>query len=95
MPVLGSKAELKRFKGMRFKPRHFEVMAFHPLGTCRMGNDPRQSVLDLNLETHDIKGLFIPDGSPFPTSLGVNSQETIMAFADRTAGYIAEHIGRY
>ncbi len=95
MPELGSQAEVERFKAMRFKPRHFEVMAFHPLGTCRMGNDPRQSVLDLKLETHDIKGLFIPDGSPFPTSLGVNPQETIMAFADRTAGYIAKHIGRY
>jgi choline dehydrogenase-like flavoprotein len=70
-------------------------MAFHPLGTCRMGNDPRKAVLDLNLESHDIKGLFVPDGSPFPSSLGVNPQVTIMAFATRTADYIASNINRY
>jgi choline dehydrogenase-like flavoprotein len=77
------------------KPWHFEVMAFHPLGTCRMGNDPRKAVLDLNLETHDIKGLFVPDASPFPTSLGVNPQVTIMAFANRTADHIIATIGKY
>jgi choline dehydrogenase-like flavoprotein len=95
MPSLNSKHELARFKSLKVKPWHFEVMAFHPLGTCRMGNDPRTSVLDLNLETHDIKGLFVPDASPFPTSLGVNPQLTIMAFAGRTADYIADNIGTY
>ncbi|MEA2102172.1 MAG: GMC family oxidoreductase [Thermodesulfobacteriota bacterium] len=95
MPVLHSRDELKAFNAIKIRPWHFDVMAFHPLGTCRMGNDPRKSVVDLNLEAHDIKGLFIPDGSPFPTSLGVNPQITIMSFANRTADYIAENIGRY
>jgi choline dehydrogenase-like flavoprotein len=95
MPSLNSRDDLDRFKTMKLKPSHFEVMAFHPLGTCRMGNDPRKSVLDLNLETHDIKGLFVPDASPFPTSLGVNPQVTIMAFANRTVDYIAETIEKY
>lgn len=95
MPVINNKKELESFKTLKIRPWHFEVAAFHPLGTCRFGNDPRTSVLNLNLESHDIKGLFIPDGSPYPTSLGVNPQVTIMAFATRTANYIAENIHRY
>ena len=95
MPVINNKEELHRFKNLKIKPWHFEVMAFHPLGTCRMGNDPRKSVIDINLESHDIKGLFIPDGSPFPTSLGVNPQVTIMAFAARCADYISSNINKY
>ena len=60
-----------------------------------MGNDPRTSVVDLNLETHDIKGLFVTDGSVFPSSLGVNPQVTIMAFATRAADYIADNFHKY
>lgn len=95
MPTLNSMGDLMKFKALPVKPWYFEIMAFHPLGTCRMGNDPRASVLDLNQETHDIKGLFVTDASPFPTSLGVNPQVTIMAFATRTADYIAENIVKY
>ncbi len=94
-PVLDSRQDLAAFREIRVRPWHFEVMAFHPLGTCRMGNDPRDSVVNLNLESHDIKGLFIPDGSPFPSSLGVNPQLTIMAFATRCADHIAGKIARY
>jgi len=95
MPILTSREDLKTFKAMKTKPWHYEVTAFHPLGTCRMGNDPRRSVVNLNLEAHDIKGLFITDGSPFPTSLGVNPQVTIMSFATRASDYIAKNINRY
>ncbi|MFO7560295.1 MAG: GMC family oxidoreductase [Desulfobacterales bacterium] len=92
MPTLNSKKGLERFKALKVRPWHFEVAGFHPLGTCRMGNNPRNSVINLNLECHDIKGLFIPDGSPFPTSLGVNPQVTIMAFASRAADFIEKRI---
>jgi choline dehydrogenase-like flavoprotein len=95
MPILHSKEDLNRFKKIDVRPWHFELAAFHPLGTCRFGTDPRDSVIDMNLESHDIKGLFIPDGSPFPTSLGVNPQVTIMTFATRAADHIARSIGRY
>jgi len=95
MPILNSRQDLEKFKGIKTRPWHYEVMAFHPLGTCRMGNNPMTSVVDLNLESHEIKGLFITDGSPFPTSLGVNPQVTIMSFATRTADYIAANIDKY
>lgn len=96
LPVIQDAADLERFRSLKVRPWHWdEIFAFHPLGTCRMGNDPRKAVVNLNLESHEIKGLFIPDGSPFPTSLGVNPQVTIMGFATRTARYIADNFGKY
>ncbi len=72
----------------KFSRSDLTVGAFHPLGTCRMGRDPSGSVVNSYGEIHHIKNLFITDGSIFPTPLGVNPQETIMAFATRTANYI-------
>ncbi|MCP4680946.1 MAG: GMC family oxidoreductase, partial [Desulfobacterales bacterium] len=95
MPILSSKKEVGIFKALKVKPYHFEIIASHPLGTCRLGNDPRSSVINLNLESHDVKGLFITDGSPFPSSLGVNPMETIMTFASRAGQYIGENFHQY
>ena len=63
----------------------------HPLGTCRMGIDPKRSVVDEHCQTHDVKGLFVIDGSVTPTSLGVNPQVTILAIAEKNAEWIAKH----
>lgn len=75
-------AELRR---MRARAGDFEVSAYHPLGTCRMGTDPRRSVVGPDGEAHDVDGLFVVDGSAVPSSLGVNPQMTIMALALRSA----------
>ncbi len=70
-------------------------MAFHPMGTCRMGADPKRSVVNSFGESYDIKNLFIVDASIFPSSLGVNPQESIMAFSTRSAFYVLENERRY
>ncbi|MFO0725462.1 MAG: GMC family oxidoreductase [Myxococcota bacterium] len=57
------------------------VYASHPMGTCRMGVDAKQSVVNARGETHDVPGLYIADASIFPSSLGVNPQMTVMALA--------------
>jgi choline dehydrogenase-like flavoprotein len=62
----------------------------HPLGTCRMGEDPRRSVVNSDCQTHDIPGLFVIDGSVTPTTLGVNPQLTLFAIAEKSAEWIAE-----
>jgi choline dehydrogenase-like flavoprotein len=64
----------------------------HPLGTCRMGADARSSVVDSHCQAHDVKGLFVIDGSVTPTSLGVNPQVTILAIAEKSAEWIAENL---
>ena len=73
--------ELKILRETEIKASQLELSAFHPMGTCRMGDNPKTSVVNPFLETHDIKNLFIADASVFPSSLGVNPQVSIMAFS--------------
>ncbi len=54
---------------------------WHQMGTCRMGNDPDGSVVDGWGRSHDVKNLFIVDGSIFVTSGAVNPTATIQALA--------------
>ncbi len=60
----------------------------HLLGGCRMGSDPKTSVVDGDGRSWDIPNLWICDGSLFPTSGGVNPSLTIQALACRTAAGI-------
>jgi len=59
----------------------------HLMGTCRMGNDPKQSVVDGNNRAHDIPNLLIADGSSFVTSARQQPTATIQALAYRAADY--------
>ena len=54
---------------------------WHLLGTARMGDDPEASVVNGWGRSHDVKNLFIVDGSVFATAGGVNPTSTIQAFA--------------
>ena len=54
---------------------------WHQMGTCRMGNDPKNSVVNSWGRSHDIKNLFIVDGSIFVTAGAVNPTSTIQALA--------------
>jgi choline dehydrogenase-like flavoprotein len=65
----------------------------HPLGTCRMGEDPKTSVINSACESHDLPNLFIADGSIFPTSVGVDPSLSIMAFATKTSKHVIERVG--
>jgi len=59
----------------------------HLMGTCRMGNDPKSSVVNRHSRTHDIPNLFIVDGSNFVTSARQQPTATIQALAYRAADY--------
>jgi choline dehydrogenase-like flavoprotein len=87
-----SRAEWKRF--VERSPRVSELLltSYHPLGTCRMGTDPKTSVVGLDHEAHDLPGLFLVDGSTVRGPLGVNPQLTIMAIATRAAEKIADKL---
>ncbi|MCB9626864.1 MAG: GMC family oxidoreductase [Sandaracinaceae bacterium] len=69
-----------------------DLMAFHPLGSCAMGVDPRRSVVGPTNETHDVPGLFVADGSSVNGPLGVNPQVTIMALAERASTFVERRI---
>ena len=65
-----------------------EARYAHLVGACRMGSDPRTSVVDKFGRTHDIANLFVCDGSVFPTQGSANPGLTIQALAARTADYL-------
>ena len=75
---------------MFFREDRLGGLASHETGTCRMGKDPRTSVLNPFCGAHDVANLFVVDGSPFVTLPEKNPTLTIMALAVRTARYIAE-----
>lgn len=78
-------AAIERF-GVR--PGEVPIASTHPQSTCRMGGDPRRSVVNAFGEAHSVPGLFVADMSVFPTSLGVPPQVTTAALADRTAHHV-------
>ncbi|MBR8839066.1 MAG: GMC family oxidoreductase [Stigonema ocellatum SAG 48.90 = DSM 106950] len=64
----------------------------HQCGTCRFGEDPKTSVLDINCRTHDVDNLYIVDGSFFPSSTAVNPSLTIMANALRVGEHLLQRM---
>jgi choline dehydrogenase-like flavoprotein len=71
-----------------------KLFSAHQMGTCRMGNDPQTSVANPWGELHDVKGVWVGDGSAFPTAVGTNPMVSIMALARRTAFAIADAAGK-
>ena len=65
---------------------------WHPVGTARMGNDPRTSVTNSHCRTHDIDGLYIVDASSLPRTGAVNTGLTIAAIALRVAQTIQKNL---
>lgn len=74
--------------GLENQPHTFRMVSYHPQGTCRMGADPKRSVVGPRGETHEVKGLYVADASLLPTSIIVNPQITVYALAS----YIADGI---
>jgi choline dehydrogenase-like flavoprotein len=67
------------------------IASTHPQSTCKMGEDPKRSVVDSYCRSHDVKNLFVCDMGVFPGSLGAPPQITTASIADRTAHYIAKN----
>jgi choline dehydrogenase-like flavoprotein len=66
----------------------------HNLGTNRMSENARDGVVNKNGQTHDIKNLFVSDGSQFTTGAAENPTLTIVALATRQADFIAAEMGK-
>jgi choline dehydrogenase-like flavoprotein len=64
---------------------------WHLLGTVRMGNDPKKSVLNQYGQSHDVPNLYVFDLSAFPTGGGANPTATLMAVAHRQATHMIEN----
>jgi choline dehydrogenase-like flavoprotein len=88
LPAITSTKELDKITDGDWDATMLHPTAFHPMGTCRMGSKG-SSVVDTHGEHHDVRNLYVADGSIFPTCVAVNPQISIMAFATRTAEQIA------
>ena len=65
---------------------------WHLMGTARMGSDPERSVVNEWGRSHDVKNLFIVDGSVFVTSGAVNPTHTIQALSLYVADRIVNNL---
>ncbi|MFC3094188.1 GMC family oxidoreductase [Alteromonas sediminis] len=66
--------------------------AIHEVGTVRMGNDPKESVLNGFNQSHDIPNLFVTDGASYCSSATVNPSLTFMALTARAADYAVNEV---
>jgi choline dehydrogenase-like flavoprotein len=86
-----AKAEIIPFDRNRLEPNG---SAIHEHGTCRMGEDPKRSALNGFCQMHDIKNVFVVDGSAFTTASEKNPTLTILALAWRATDYMAGEMRR-
>ncbi|KAK3435199.1 hypothetical protein EUGRSUZ_D02566 [Eucalyptus grandis] len=70
------------------------ICSAHQMGSCRMGPNPRSSVVNPMGETWEVEGLYVADTSVFPTALGVNPMVTVQAIAYCTAQSVLEALRR-
>lgn len=88
--VLAGPKEIDRLDSAPWEPCRLGIFSAHVMGGCRMGDDPRSSVVrSEDLRHHALTNLYIVDGSVFPTSLGVNPQESIYGLSRLMATRLA------
>lgn len=94
--AIDTASELAESAGFEVLSKNYEPnppgYSIHELGTCRMGDDPKTSVLNKWNQSHDIKNLFVVDGSSFVSAGWQNPTMTIAALSMRSSEYLAEQM---
>jgi len=94
--AMNTLAELCQASGFEMLEKHDQMVppgeSIHELGTCRMGDNPKTSVLNKWNQSHDVKNLFVVDGSSFVTGGSQNPTLTITALSMRAADFMAEEM---
>jgi choline dehydrogenase-like flavoprotein len=88
IPDLKSGDDVKRLYAQRIPKECMELVTVHMMGTCAMGGDRARHVCDSWGRVYDTEGLLVADASLFPSPIGVNPMETIMALGTRVAAQI-------
>jgi choline dehydrogenase-like flavoprotein len=94
-PDVHDPGELDRLLDRPVPRQALELFSIHLMGTARMNEDPRRGVVDSYGAVHGVPGLFVADASLFPSPLGINPMETVVALALRNARRVVEQRGRY
>jgi choline dehydrogenase-like flavoprotein len=90
VPDLLSMEDARLLMSRKVKPQDMELNTVHVMGTARMGGDPTRYVCDSYGRVYDTDGLLVSDASLFPSPIGINPMETIMALSTRNAERILE-----
>lgn len=86
--------DIERIPDSVARPHHIAMAAVHPMGTMALGDDPRSAVVRSTGEHHHVEGLFVLDGSLFPTSIGGPPQIPIYTLSRHLSRHVAERVGR-
>ncbi len=95
VPALRGHDDTRALYTRTIKRSQMEVVTVHMMGTAAMGSDRTRSVTDGHGFVHDADRLMVCDASLFPTPIGVNPMETIMALATRSAAHVLDNLSRY
>jgi len=85
-PVTLVAGEVDELANLQLRPGLLDITAVHPMGSVPMGDDPGAAAVDSRGKHHHLDGLWIADGSLFPTSIGIPPQLSIYA--------MGLHVGR-
>jgi choline dehydrogenase-like flavoprotein len=86
--ILTNESELELIPSRGVPDYDLALTGVHPMGTLRMGDRPQQAVVKSTGEHHSLPGLFVCDGSVFPTALGVPPQISIYSFSRHFASQV-------
>jgi choline dehydrogenase-like flavoprotein len=88
--------QMCRGAGFEILAKHSQMVppgeSIHELGSCRMGADRKTSVLNKWNQAHDVKNLFVTDGSSFVSGGAQNPTLTILALSMRASEYLADQM---
>jgi choline dehydrogenase-like flavoprotein len=86
-----SEKDVAKIDDAPFEPNRVLVFSAHVMGGCMVGGNPQTSVVrGGDLRHHSLANLHVVDGSIFPTSLGVNPQETIYGISHLVGSRLAQ-----
>ena len=87
-----SRDDLSLLSRKKYGSLEHGIFSAHQMGGLPMGSDPNKSVVNPQHQHHNIKNLFVVDGSVFPTALGVNPSQTIYSLALRAAPFVQNEL---
>ncbi|KAG0627677.1 hypothetical protein M758_2G219900 [Ceratodon purpureus] len=85
-------AYLKRVRARGVKKNQISMGSGHHMSSCKMGSDPKHSVVDGEGESWEVEGLYLSDGSVLPNAVGVNPMVTIQSLAYCTAHSVLQSL---
>lgn len=94
-PRFKKPADASHCTDLQFLPHQTTITSAHCQATIKMGDDPKQSMINSRCESHHINNLLVCDSSSFPASCGANPMVSIMTLARYQGKRIAAELDRY